>query len=145
MPRSRSGLMARTEPTSSTGRSRRRVEGALCDCALPHWSDRPNRAKAELLAKYVTTRLFLTVPTLLLLSILVFGAIRVIPGDVCQLILQSGGTQQAIDSGTCRNINHALGLDKPVTKQYVSWFSRVLTGDLGKSLFNKRPVLHDIN
>jgi peptide/nickel transport system permease protein len=96
------------------------------------------------LAKYVTTRLILTVPTLLLLSILVFGAIRVIPGDVCQLILQSGGTQQAIDSGTCKNINHALGLDKPVTKQYVSWFSHVLSGDLGKSLFNKRPVWHDI-
>ena len=64
-----------------------------------------------MLAKYITTRLVLTLPTLFLLSILVFGAIRVIPGDVCQLILQSGGTQQAIDPETCRNINHALGLD----------------------------------
>jgi peptide/nickel transport system permease protein len=96
------------------------------------------------LAKYITTRLVLTIPTLFLLTILVFGAIRVIPGDVCQLILQSGGTQQAIDTETCRNINKALGLDKPVTTQYVSWLGNVMTGDLGKSLFNKRPVRQDI-
>jgi len=96
------------------------------------------------LAKYITTRLVLTIPTLFLLTILVFGAIRVIPGDVCQLILQSGGTQQAIDKETCRNINAALGLDKPVTTQYVSWLGNVMTGDLGKSLFNKRDVRHDI-
>lgn len=96
------------------------------------------------MAKYITTRLVLTIPTLFLLTILVFGAIRVIPGDVCQLILQSGGTQQAIDKETCRNINAALGLDKPVTTQYVSWLGNVMTGDLGKSLFNKRDVRHDI-
>ena len=96
------------------------------------------------MAKYITTRLVLTLPTLFLLTILVFGAIRVIPGDVCQLILQSGGTQQAIDSETCRNINKALGLDKPVTTQYVSWLGNVMTGDLGKSLFNKRDVRQDI-
>jgi peptide/nickel transport system permease protein len=96
------------------------------------------------LAKYIATRLILTLPTLLLLSILVFGAIRLIPGDVCQLILQSGGTQQAIDQETCRNINAALGIDRPVTTQYFSWLGNVLAGDLGKSLFNKRDVWHDI-
>ena len=96
------------------------------------------------MAKYIATRLTLTLPTLLLLSILVFGAIRVIPGNVCQLILQTGGTQEAIDQQTCHNINHALGLDRPVTTQYVSWLGHVLTGDLGRSLFNKRDVWHDI-
>jgi peptide/nickel transport system permease protein len=96
------------------------------------------------LAKYIATRLLLTLPTLLLLTILVFSAVRIIPGDVCQLILQTGGTQEAIDPETCRNINAALGLDRPVTTQYVSWLGNVLTGDLGESLFNKRDVWHDI-
>jgi peptide/nickel transport system permease protein len=96
------------------------------------------------LAKYIATRLILTVPTLFLLTILVFGAIRIIPGDVCQLILQTGGTQEAIDPETCRTINAALGIDRPVTRQYVSWMQGVLTGDLGKSLFNKRDVRQDI-
>ena len=96
------------------------------------------------MAKYIATRLTLTLPTLLLLSIFVFGAVRIIPGDVCQLILQTGGTQGAIDQETCDRINVALGLDKPVTTQYASWLGNVLTGDLGKSLFNKRDVAHDI-
>jgi peptide/nickel transport system permease protein len=96
------------------------------------------------LAKYIATRLLLTLPTLLLLTILVFSAVRIIPGDVCQLILQTGGTQQAIDPETCRRINAALGLDKPVTTQYVTWLGNVLTGDLGQSLFNRRDVWHDI-
>ena len=96
------------------------------------------------MAKYIATRLILTLPTLLLLSIFVFGAIRIIPGDVCQLILQTGGTQGAIDQETCDRINTALGLDKPVTTQYATWLGNVLTGDLGKSLFNKRDVGHDI-
>jgi peptide/nickel transport system permease protein len=96
------------------------------------------------LAKYVATRLILAIPTLLLLSILVFGAIRIIPGDVCRLILNSAGTQEAVDEESCRNINAALGLDKPASTQYVSWIGGVLTGDLGKSLFNRRDVRGDI-
>ena len=96
------------------------------------------------MAKYIATRLILVIPTLFLLSILVFGAIRIIPGDVCRLILQSAGTQEAIDEETCRSINAALGLDKPATTQYVAWIGDVVTGDLGKSLFNRREVRHDI-
>jgi peptide/nickel transport system permease protein len=114
------------------------------ESTLPPYGACPHQAKAEPLAKYLATRLILVIPTLFLLSILVFGAIRIIPGDVCRLILQSAGTQEAVDEETCKSINAALGLDKPAPTQYVSWMGNVLTGDLGKSLFNRRDVLNDI-
>lgn len=100
--------------------------------------------KGRALAKYIATRLILTIPTLLLLTVLVFGAIRLIPGDVCRLILQSAGTQEAVDAETCQRINAALGLDKPPVTQYLDWMGGVLTGDLGNSLFNRRDVLNDL-
>ncbi|NBE91777.1 ABC transporter permease [Nonomuraea sp. KC401] len=70
-----------------------------------------------------------------LVSILTFLLVQLIPGDVAEVIAGENATVAEV-----ARIRAELGLDKPVLEQYVSWFSGVLQGDLGNSLFSNRPV-----
>jgi peptide/nickel transport system permease protein len=84
--------------------------------------------------------LLLAIPVLLVVSILIFGAVRVIPGDVCRLVLQS----PEVTEDQCKRVDHELGLDKSAPHQYLIWLSGVLQGDFGKSNLTKRPVFGEI-
>ncbi|WP_420393152.1 ABC transporter permease [Acuticoccus sp.] len=94
--------------------------------------------------RYVIRRLLALVPTLLLASIIVFSVVRLIPGDVIDLMLiendfQSSGleSRQALET--------ALGLDQPIHIQYVEWVSSIVTeGDLGRSLWRNTSVVDEI-
>jgi peptide/nickel transport system permease protein len=92
------------------------------------------------MGQYIIRRLLLSIPVLFVVSILIFGGVRVIPGDVCKLVLSSAD----VTNERCGQIEHDLGLDKPVVTQYVDWMSGVLTGDFGRSIINRRPVLSEI-
>jgi len=92
------------------------------------------------MARYLVRRLLLAIPVLLAVSILIFGAVRVIPGDVCRLVLQSPEVTQ----DQCDRVNKELGLDKPAPQQYLSWLGGVLQGDFGKSNLTRRPVFDEI-
>jgi len=92
------------------------------------------------MARYLVRRLLLAIPVLLIVSILIFGAVRVIPGDVCRLVLQSPEVTQE----QCDRVNRELGLDKPAPRQYLTWLGGVLQGDFGKSNLTKRPVFGEI-
>ena len=92
------------------------------------------------MARYLVRRLLLAIPVLLIVSILIFGAVRVIPGDVCRLVLQSPEVTQ----DQCDRVDRDLGLDKPAPQQYLSWLGGVLQGDFGKSNLTKRPVFGEI-
>jgi len=74
-------------------------------------------------------------------SILIFGGVRVIPGNVCGLVL---GSAEAMTPETCARVDRDLGLDQPVVKQYFTWLGNVLQGDLGTSMINRRPVTTEI-
>jgi peptide/nickel transport system permease protein len=92
---------------------------------------------------YILKRLIALIPTLIFATLIVFFLIRMVPGNVIDLML----SQQDIcaDKVTRQQIEHELGLDVPVHIQYVRWISGVaLRGDLGRSLWRQTDVWQDI-
>ena len=86
---------------------------------------------------FVIGRVIALIPTLLFASLIVFFALRLIPGDVIDLMLAQNDVASDADRDSLRA---ALGLDRPVIEQYFSWVGRALTGDLGDSLWQNAPV-----
>jgi len=85
---------------------------------------------------YIFKRLLTLVPTLIAASILVFLFIHLIPGDPAAVLLGDTATPEEIAA-----LSKEMGLDRPLWQQYTAWFSNVITGDFGTSLFFKTPVL----
>lgn len=86
---------------------------------------------------YILRRLIALIPTLFFASLIVFISMRMIPGDVIDLML----AQNDISTGQDRaRIEAALGLDQPVIVQYTKWISGAVQGDLGRSLWRNTPV-----
>ena len=87
---------------------------------------------------YVIRRLLLVIPTLLILSMLVFLLVRFVPGDVIDMMQ---GTMDHIYPIDREAMERLLGLDVPVPVQYGRWVGdMLLRGSLGKSLFTREPV-----
>ncbi len=78
---------------------------------------------------FLLRRLALVVLTVLLSSVLVFGATHILPGDVATMVLGREASQQAKD-----NLRKELGLDKPLITQYGAWLSDLARGDWGTSI-----------
>jgi peptide/nickel transport system permease protein len=74
-------------------------------------------------------------------TILIFGAVRVIPGDVCRVVLQG---RPSVTDEQCAEVNHRLGLDEPVVSQYLAWVGNVLQGDFGESIISQQSVWDEI-
>jgi peptide/nickel transport system permease protein len=85
--------------------------------------------------RYVARRIFLLVPVLVGVTILVFGLIHLAPGDPVVVIMGADYNAAAAD-----RLRQELGLDKPIWVQYSIWLSRIVQGDLGRSLFQNAPV-----
>ncbi|HEX5515916.1 MAG TPA: ABC transporter permease [Gammaproteobacteria bacterium] len=93
---------------------------------------------------YLFRRVLALVPTLFIASVLVFSVVRLVPGDVLDLML-SENTFSSAGNDDREQLEKALGLDKPIYLQYWNWMSSiVLRGDLGESLWNNRPVTSEI-
>src|SRR2546422_5067886 len=93
------------------------------------------------MSRYILRRLLINVPVLFLVSLLIFSGVRFIPGDVCRVILQSPDVKQE----QCDHYYHALGMDRPIVSQYLTWISKVVRGDLGTSLVSQRSVWSQIH
>ncbi|MBI5257846.1 MAG: ABC transporter permease [Burkholderiales bacterium] len=92
---------------------------------------------------YVLRRVLALIPTMLIGSMIVFGAVRLVPGDVIDLMLAQHDVSD--DAQAREKLIHALGLDGPVWQQYLRWLgSIVLRGDLGTSLWQQSAVTHDL-
>ncbi|MYE82425.1 MAG: ABC transporter permease, partial [Gammaproteobacteria bacterium] len=90
---------------------------------------------------YIARRLLALVPTLLFASLIVFVSMRLIPGDVIDLML----AQNDIATGQDRaKIEAALGFDQPMYVQYFRWIWGVAQGDLGTSLWQNVPVAEQL-
>jgi peptide/nickel transport system permease protein len=87
------------------------------------------------LVAYALRRSAVAVLLLALVSVLIFAATQVLPGDAADQIL--GRSASAAQKAQLR---HQLGLDRPVLAQYASWIGGVLHGDLGRSLASHDPV-----
>ena len=89
--------------------------------------------------RFVIRRLLQAVPTLLVLSVLVFAWLRLLPGGPATALLGDKATPEKIAS-----LNSVLGLDQPIFVQYFKFLGRVLTGDFGASLISGDNVLTEI-
>ncbi|MCX6362962.1 MAG: ABC transporter permease [Actinobacteria bacterium] len=85
--------------------------------------------------RLIGRRLLLMVPTLILVSILIFALAEVLPGDVGRSILGPYATDQQV-----KILNKELGADRPLYERYASWAGGFVTGDWGDSLLLKVPV-----
>jgi peptide/nickel transport system permease protein len=87
----------------------------------------------------LTRRLTLAIPTVLIVSFLVFGMIRFLPGDIAVAKLGEGYTEEA-----AQRIRAQYGLDQPWPEQYARYLGNALRGDLGRSETGQ-PVLKEIS
>jgi peptide/nickel transport system permease protein len=89
--------------------------------------------------RYLARRLVVAIPSLLIASLIVFTLPRLIPGDVVALMLEEKAYAKDL-----AELRAKLGLDRPIQVQYIEWLGRVARGDLGESLWTRRPVAEEL-
>src|SRR3569833_622408 len=87
--------------------------------------------------RFFLTRLSLVVPTFIGLTLLVFVLIRLIPGDP----IETMAGERGIDPALHAQLRAAYGLDQPVLVQYGLYLSRLIHGDLGRSIVTHESVI----
>jgi peptide/nickel transport system permease protein len=91
---------------------------------------------------YILRRLVLFVPTLVGASILIFVLMRLVPGDIAEiLVYQTGSESSAVQKKQIQQIRRELGLERPIVTQYVDWIAAAVRGDFGQSYVQRRPVM----
>jgi peptide/nickel transport system permease protein len=90
--------------------------------------------------RLVLNRLGAMIPVLLLVSLGVFALLHLTPGDPIDAMMA-----ESVDASVKENLRRELGLDQPIAVQYVRWMSRVLQGDLGRSIRNGEPVIENVS
>ena len=89
--------------------------------------------------RYVLRRIALAIPTLFLVSVIVFGLMRMMPGDVVTRMVEGHGYAKTLDA-----LRKDLGLDRPMYVQYFEWIGNiVLKGDFGRSYWTRQPILDE--
>ncbi|WP_022902201.1 ABC transporter permease [Curtobacterium sp. B8] len=91
------------------------------------------------MTRFLVGRLLLLVVGLLVASIIVFATLRVLPGDVAQIVAGTQATPAQV-----AQLRQELGLDRPVVVQYLDWIGGLLRGDLGRSLVTDGPVAPEL-
>src|SRR6185369_3468103 len=87
------------------------------------------------MARFLLKRILLMVLTVWLLSLIVFGAGQVLPGNLGRAMLGPFADQRAVDA-----LNHEMGVDRPLLVQYAGWVSGFVQGDMGNSYAYRAPV-----
>jgi peptide/nickel transport system permease protein len=86
--------------------------------------------------RYIVRRIALAIPTLFLVSVIVFGLMRMMPGDVVTRMVEGHGYAATLDA-----LRKDLGLDRPLHVQYFEWIGNiVLKGDFGHSYWTRQPI-----
>jgi len=93
------------------------------------------------MVRYIAQRLVSLIPVLIGISLVTFFLIRLVPGDVVDLML---GNETTIDEGRRQELRKVFGLDEPIYVQYINWASDVVRGDLGTSLRTGQSVRGEI-
>src|SRR5215470_4919676 len=88
------------------------------------------------MSRYVTRRILLAIPTLLLISFVLFAILALAPGDP----LSQFAANPAVPPEVRENIKRSLGLDQPWPFRYVKWLLAMLQGDWGYSFGSRIPV-----
>lgn len=87
------------------------------------------------LAKMILQRLGLGLLTLFAITLVIFLAVELLPGDIAQELLGQNATPESVAA-----LRENLGLNQPPHIRYIAWLERAIQGDLGTSLASKRPI-----
>ena len=93
------------------------------------------------MASYLIRRFFLMLLTLFGISVLVFVMLRLVPGNIADILFDSAGM---IDTADKAKLEHDLGIDRPIVIQYAHWVNGLAHGDLGYSYVSEKPALQEI-
>jgi peptide/nickel transport system permease protein len=92
---------------------------------------------------FIVRRLIYSLVVLILVTLIVFLALHILPGDPI-LIFMSSGQLAETSEAELESLRHQFGLDKPVMAQYISWLGGVFHGDFGTSITYRQPVMEVI-
>src|SRR5262249_9141060 len=122
----------------SCGASRRRRG---CASGTPGWRASPAEPAAARspVKTYVLRRLIAIVPVMLVVATVTFVLVHLPPGDPASVIAGPYATAEDV-----AKLRHQLGIDRPLHVQLGRWYWRLLHGDLGTSIFLRRPVVEAI-
>ena len=87
--------------------------------------------------KYVIRRVLMAVPVLLMSSLIVFGLMRIMPGDALTALMAESGN---VGEKELKKLRKDLGLDKPYHEQYLIWLWQMVTLSPGDSIFTNEPI-----
>ena len=90
---------------------------------------------------YIVRRLALMLVTLFGISVIIFVLLRVVPGNIVDILFDAAGF---VDPADKANLEKELGLDQSIFVQYVQWIGGLLHGDLGYSYVSEKPALQEI-
>jgi peptide/nickel transport system permease protein len=93
------------------------------------------------MSRYLARRLLQAIPLLIVISLLTFLIVEIAPGDAAQMYIDPN---KGTDPAYIAQVRRTLGLDQPVYVRYVGWLGQTLSGDLGFSFRNRRPVTLEI-
>ena len=92
------------------------------------------------MSTYIIRRLLVAILVLLLVSLIVFFAMRLLPGDPLIIYMGRMAEGGGLSVTQLESMRHEYGLDKPLMLQYVTWLGGVLRGDLGTSIYYQESV-----
>ncbi len=93
------------------------------------------------MATYLIRRLLLMLLTLFGISVLIFVLLRLVPGNIADILFDAAGM---IDPADKADLERSLGLDQPIVVQYLHWIAGLAHGDLGYSYVSEKPALAEI-
>jgi len=89
--------------------------------------------------EYIIKRILQMIPTILIITLVVFAMMRAIPGDPIIALLGD-----AYDEADAEELRKEYGFDKPILVQYFVWLGKLVQGDWGVSILSSREVLNDV-
>jgi peptide/nickel transport system permease protein len=89
--------------------------------------------------EYIIKRLLQMIPTILMVTLVVFAMMRAIPGDPIIALLGDAYTEE-----NAAALRQDYGLNKPIVVQYLIWLGKLLQGNWGTSILSGRPILQDV-
>jgi peptide/nickel transport system permease protein len=89
---------------------------------------------------YIIRRLFIGIIILIIVTLIVFFAMRLLPGDPIQIFIGQQGSSGTMSEVQMESLRREYGLDKPVMIQYFNWMGGLLRGDLGTSIYYHEDV-----
>ncbi len=92
---------------------------------------------------YIIRRLLLMIPTFLMVTLTIFFLLRLVPGNVIDLMVAESSTAGGGEL-TRLELEKALGMDAAIHVQYVRWIWGIFQGDFGKHIWDSTPIIDDI-